>query len=196
MHVILFYTLWTLIVKTLKYNLISIQDHPIDQPAKTPKISGYLLSVLSTPSTSQGLTLVWRRLLADSRVLRLSALGFTKDGRSNIQQPHNAGHNGVGSDIALLWWVEVDLLRQLETQSTIDDTESDHKAAYPDVCVRPEDSLAVFLKREVVDETQEWLQEEQQEANYADDWVLVVHHVDMCRHPDSHGEGGDVYDVC
>ena len=98
--------------------------------------------------------------MAHSSILRLPPLVLAVDGGSNVDQPDDTSNHSVGDDDGPRWRVEADSLRILQTKSTVDNTESDDETADPEMCVGPEDSSRVLLVREVVDKTQEWLEDE------------------------------------
>ena len=124
-----------------------------------PKLQnqGSILCVLDTIPTTSYLTLVWRRSLVHCSILCPPPLALAVDGRSNIEQPHHTSNNSISNDVLLLRRVEVDLLRKLKAESSIDNTERNDKTADPEMSVRPEHSSGVLLERKVVDETQERL---------------------------------------
>ena len=105
------------------------------------------------------LTLVRRRALADSSILRLPPLVLAVDGGSNVEQPHHTSDNSVGNYDGLRWRIEANFLRILQTESTVNDTERNDDTADPEMCVGPEDPSRILLVREMVDEAQERLQE-------------------------------------
>ena len=58
--------------------------------------------------------------------------------------------------------------------------------------VGPDNTFAVLLECEVVDESEERLKEEQNEDDDADDWMCFVHHARVSCHVQAHCESGDV----
>lgn len=147
-------------INTIIYNFKLYPKPTQYNPAKLQETNRYRLSILNTVPATWRLTLVWRRTLAHSSILCLPPLVLTVDGRANVEQPHDTSNDSVGDDDVPRWRVEADFLRQLQTESTVDNTESDDETADPEMRVGPEDSSLVLLVREVVNETQEWLEDE------------------------------------
>lgn len=63
------------------------------------------------------------------------------------------------------------------------------------MCVRPENSLAVLLEREVVNEAKEGLEKKEDEQSKTDDRVGIMHHPHVCRHVDADSGSGDIDDI-
>ena len=75
---------------------------------------------------------------------RLFPLDFAEDGRENVYEPYHASDDSISNFAAL------GVVRKLEAETTIDDSQGDDDAAKPDVSVRPEAAVPVLLVHLVV----------------------------------------------
>jgi len=98
----------------------------------------------------------------------LPPANLANDDARHIRQPHDAGDDAVRN------LARARVARQLQAQAAVDDAQRDDAAAQPDVRVGPEDAAFVGLEEVVVQEAQDGLEEEEDEEDYADYWVVVV----------------------
>ena len=83
---------------------------------------------------------VWRRALVNSIIVRLPPLILPVDGRRHIDQPYDCCCDSVPNDRALWRGKSSNLLRQLQPEATVDDSEGDSDASNPDMSVAPHDT--------------------------------------------------------
>lgn len=76
----------------------------------------------------------------------LRSLPLTNDGRSNVDEPHDASNDTVSDGAG------ASIVRQEEAKTTIDDSKRDDSSSKPDVSVRPEGSALIMLEKLVVDD--------------------------------------------
>lgn len=124
------------------------------------------------------------------RVLpELPPLDLAVDRGSDVSQPHDSRNDTV-CNLSL-----ARVVREAQTETAVDDAESDDDAAQPQVTVAPEHAARVLLEHEVVQKTEDWLEEQQNEDDDSDNWVCVVETSDLQRHVHSDAEGGDEHQV-
>jgi hypothetical protein len=115
-------------------------------------------------------------LLCDSG-RRLLPPPLTNDSCNNPKKPHDARNHTISNHLTL-GGLEVEESRgirsQQHAQTTINDTECYHDSSEPEMPVRPDSSATVFLKLDMVDEAKDRLEEQQDEDDDADDWVVCV----------------------
>lgn len=63
---------------------------------------------------------------------------------------------------------------ELETETAVDDAESDGNATQPDVSVGPQGTVVVLLEKGVVQEAEDRLEEKRYEDDYANDGMMVI----------------------
>lgn len=73
----------------------------------------------------------------------------------------------------------------MQAQSTIDNAQRNHNSAIPEMKVRPDLSPAQLLELPVVDEAQDWLEEQSSQHDKADDRVVVYSSYIQLRVPHS-----------
>lgn len=83
-------------------------------------------------------------------------------------------------------------LREAKTKASVDNSEDDYRATEPDVPVRPDRACIVTLEEDVVEESEQRLEDQEREDHNANDRVGVVQRVEVPRHPDADTEGGGV----
>ena len=115
--------------------------------------------------------LVLRRRTSELLLL----LSLTINARRDPREPNMYSNDGVGYASALR--AHMHRVSPLETQPAIDDTKGDRNAAEPDVHVRPESTALVLLEQQVVDKTEERLQEHENEDHDTNDGMVMVKHL-------------------
>jgi hypothetical protein len=106
-------------------------------------------------------------LISICRTARLGPLDLPKDSSSHPNQPNDARNYAIRNLAATR------VVRDLQAQTAIDDAESDQHAAEPQMRVRPDLAALVLLVHGVVDEAEDWLEEEKAEDYDSDDWVVA-----------------------
>ena len=117
------------------------------------------------------LILVLRRCLGELLLL----LPRSIDARRDPREPSMYSNDSVGDASAPR--AHMHRVSPLETQSAINDTKGNRNAAEPDVHVRPESTALVLLVQQVVDKTEKWLQEHENEDHDANDGMIMVEHL-------------------
>lgn len=98
----------------------------------------------------------------------LFPLKLAEDGGADVGQPDNSCNDSVSNLAAL------GIVCKLETETTVDDSEGDDDAAKPNMSVRPESAVPVFLVHLVVDHTEERLEEDEAKNDDTDDGVIFA----------------------
>lgn len=128
---------------------------------------GHLLIVLSLSVVLS----IWHLAVSDRRnFLRgclPASLDFTKNGSGHPHEPNDTGNDAIG-DLAF-----VGVVREPQAKATVDNAEGDQNAAEPEMCIGGSLASLVLLEEAVVDEAGDWLEEEKDEDDYADDWMVV-----------------------
>lgn len=71
-------------------------------------------------------------------------------------------------------WSVRRIVRELESEAAVDDTKCDNDSAKPDMAVGESGSCLELLEVGMMEETEDWLDEEQDEENYANDRMGIV----------------------
>jgi len=162
--------------------LIVVLPVPVRAAFVSASVSSKHLALVVLPDTSG---VVWSRCVLAS----LPPLQFAVYSAGDIGQPHDSSNDTV-CNLALFR-----VPRQLQAKSTVDNTESDDDTSQPQVTVTPKNAAGVLLEHDVVEETEEWLEEEQHKDDDSDNWMDVVESTDLFGHVDTDTEGDDEEEV-
>lgn len=121
----------------------------------------------------------WRRRVP-------SPLPLAIEDRSDIQEAHDGRDDGVRNDAA------APCSCQLQPKTTVYHAKHDGDAADTNVGEGDGCATAILLEVAVVQETADWLREEEDEEHDADDGVGVCEVLAVDGDPDAHAEGHDV----
>ena len=100
-------------------------------------------------------------------LVRPHAPQLTKDSDQHPEQPHDTGDNTVRSLDGRGG------TGQVQTDPAVDDAEGDHDPAVPEVQVRPDPAALELLEAQVVDRSQDGLEEEGDQHDDADDGMVA-----------------------
>ena len=116
----------------------------------------------------------------------LAPLPLAVDDRSKVQEAHDRSTHCVQNDRA------TSRASELQTKTAVDHAEDDGDATDANVSERDGRATAVLLERAVVQPAAEWLADEEDEQDDADDRVGLGEVVAVDGNPDADAEGGKV----
>lgn len=133
-----------------------------------------------------------RHIRPSSGSPRARTLPLAIPGREKVRQAHHARADRVADHRAVAGRHDPGALRKSQSQPAVHDSKDNHRAAEPDMSIRPDSAGIIALEEDVVQESQQRLENQQREDDDADDGVRVVKRVEVARHPHSDAEGGGV----